>query len=96
MYSTIAALSSSVPTISIGYSMKARGINKDIFKHLDWLLPVSELNAETLLGKMQKLLSCKEAVREHLDNTIPEIQKKSLLAGDYVAEVLEANIAPLK
>lgn len=95
-HSTIAALSSSVPTISIGYSMKARGINKDIFKHLDWLLPVSELNTETLLGKMRKLLSCKEAVREHLDNTIPEIQKKSLLAGDYVAEVLEANIAPLK
>ena len=30
-HSTIAALSSSVPTISLGYSLKAKGINEDIF-----------------------------------------------------------------
>jgi len=40
-HATIGALSSGVPTISIGYSLKSRGINRDLFGHTDYVLDLS-------------------------------------------------------
>ena len=43
-HSTIAAYSSNVPTLVIGYSVKSRGIAKDLFGTYDnYVLPVQEI-----------------------------------------------------
>jgi colanic acid/amylovoran biosynthesis protein len=88
-HSTIASLSSHIPTLSLGYSMKATGINKDIFGDLSWLLPVSSLRPDEFVKKMNELNSNRESIKEHLQKVIPTIQERALSAGDYVAELLE-------
>ena len=88
-HSTIASLSSHIPTLSLGYSMKATGINKDIFGHLSWLLPVSSLRPDEFVIKMNELNSNCESVKGHLQKVIPRVQQRALSAGDYVAELLE-------
>lgn len=87
-HTTIASLSTCTPTISIGYSMKARGINKDIFGHLDWLLPVGDLNPKSLLEKIKIFLSEEKNIRTELKQKIPVFKKRALSAGDYLAEIL--------
>lgn len=86
MHSTIAALSSCVPTLSLGYSMKSIGVNEDIFGHLNWLLPVENLNPENLLAKMDEIMQSETSIKTHLETTIPAIQEKSRLSADFVME----------
>lgn len=52
-HSTIAAYSTCVPTMVLGYSVKSKGIDKDIYKgKYNLLLPVQELNDSSSLLKM--------------------------------------------
>lgn len=88
-HATIAAFSTGVPTISIGYSAKARGINHDLFGHLDWLLPVQELSPAVLQERTAHLLSKEDEVRESLAQALPGIVSRAEKAGDFLAEVLE-------
>ena len=87
-HATIAALSSCVPTISLGYSMKSSGINKDIFGHADWRLPATELTPDMLVGKVKELLSGEDDVRRQLEASIPTIKERAYSAADHVAELL--------
>ncbi|SFU66687.1 polysaccharide pyruvyl transferase family protein [Butyrivibrio sp. M55] len=49
-HSTIAAYSSNVPTLVIGYSVKSKGIAKDLFgTYKDYVLPVQKLASENAL-----------------------------------------------
>ncbi|MCD4675633.1 MAG: polysaccharide pyruvyl transferase family protein [Desulfobacula sp.] len=89
-HSTIAGLSSLVPTLTIGYSAKGRGINQDIFGNHDWLLPIDKFGPETLLEKFHDLYSNEEKLRETLSDRIPYIQKQSFMAGKYVDDLLNA------
>jgi polysaccharide pyruvyl transferase WcaK-like protein len=65
-HATIASLSSSVPTLSIGYSVKARGINEDLFGHERWLIDHLTVDPQLLAAKLRELLSEADAVRAHL------------------------------
>jgi colanic acid/amylovoran biosynthesis protein WcaK/AmsJ len=85
-HSTIAALSSCVPTISIGYSSKAKGINVDVFGHTDWMISNEELVPEVLLEKLQKLMGEEQQVRTYLEEMMPRYQDKARLAGKYLVE----------
>lgn len=88
-HATIAALSTQTPTISIGYSLKARGINKDIFGHLDWLLPIEDMTPSSLLRKTEDLLSKREEVRAHLQIAMPNIVTRAKEAGQHLASLFE-------
>lgn len=80
-HSTIAALSSCVPTISIGYSVKAQGINHDIFGHLNWLISLEELSAERLSEVVCALNDQLSAVKQELTSKMPAYQERSWNAG---------------
>ncbi|PKK85494.1 MAG: hypothetical protein CVV63_05160, partial [Tenericutes bacterium HGW-Tenericutes-8] len=54
-HATIAAFSQNVPTISLGYSMKARGLNDEIFDSRDYLIEANEFNLDTLNSKFTHL-----------------------------------------
>ena len=86
-HSTIAALSSHVPTLSIAYSLKAKGINRDIFGHLDHCIHVSDLTTENFTEGLRALLANESALRAHLQSRIPELQARALSAGAILRKV---------
>ncbi|MEY3219316.1 MAG: hypothetical protein RIT27_673 [Pseudomonadota bacterium] len=90
-HSTIAALSSHIPTLSIGYSAKAIGINQDIFGHTDYVLPIKALSFNSLVEKFNIMIEKNLEIVETLKKRIPEIQKKSNLSGVYLQQALAAK-----
>ncbi len=77
-HSTLAAISSCVPTICIGYSMKARGISKDVYGHLDWLIKGQDLVDTSILGdRMASLYERESEVRSHLERMNPIFQQRT-------------------
>jgi len=91
-HSTIAALSSCVPTLSFSYSIKSVGINEDIFGSQKWCLGPNELDPEHIAEKFTALMDEADEIKKYLSRRIPEIQKRALSAGKYVREILEENI----
>jgi len=89
-HATIAALSTFVPTLSIGYSIKSRGINKDIFGHCDYVIPLDRLQPDALAQSLVALLGDAQNVRTHLSEIMPQYKQKAWNAGKLVAELLEA------
>ncbi len=80
-HATIAAYSSLVPTLVVGYSVKALGIAKDLFPDRDTselVFPVQKLSDKNdLLNAFQRLQDDEESIREHLAKIMPEYQKKA-------------------
>ena len=77
-----------MPTLSIGYSLKARGINRDVYGHLDHCLSIADLTPAVFAERLQALFATEWAIRTHLAVRIPEIQSKALSAGARLREVL--------
>ncbi|PYG88200.1 polysaccharide pyruvyl transferase WcaK-like protein [Ruminiclostridium sufflavum DSM 19573] len=88
-HATIAAYSTCVPTLVIGYSVKARGIAKDIFGSEDrHTLPVQKLEQENQLIHAYNSLSAQESdIRQHLSSFMPEYIGKAYKAGEYVRKL---------
>ena len=78
-HATIAAYSTCVPTLVVGYSVKARGIARDLFGTEDgYVLPVQELSAPDQLSKsFAALYGKREAVHDHLSRTLPAYLAKT-------------------
>lgn len=86
-HSTIAALSSYVPTLSFAYSIKAKGINKDIFGHDNYCMSPEELSPETVAKRIESMLEKEEEIRSELKAVIPKIENEALLAGKILQEI---------
>lgn len=80
-HSTIAALSSGVPTISITYSVKARGINRDIFGDEWMVVPTPQLSCASLTTAFGQLVEREEEVRARLNVAIPKLQESIISAA---------------
>lgn len=87
-HATIAALSSEVPTISIAYSIKARGINLDLFGHERYVLPTPELNVETLMEHFLRLICDESDIREALAAKMPDWKLRGRISGELFAKML--------
>ncbi len=87
-HSTIAALSTGVPTLSIGYSIKAQGINKDLFGHNDYVLNVANLSADLLFDKFMKLLSAEHKIKNILLIQVSKIKELANKNIEYLKEIL--------
>lgn len=90
-HATIAAYSSCVPTLVVGYSVKARGIARDLFgTEENYVLPVQSLKEpEDLMKGFRWLLEREEAVRTRLQSLMPEYVKKALETGREVDRLWE-------
>jgi len=62
-HSTIAALSSGVPTISIAYSVKAKGINRDVFGNDRYVLDAPYVSKESLIERLTWLWNEERNIR---------------------------------
>ena len=78
-HSTIAAYSSCVPTLVMGYSVKARGIARDLLGTEEGnVLPVQNLRTPLDLTKsFQDLMDRENAMRSHLRQVMPEYRQKA-------------------
>ena len=85
-HATIAAYSSCVPTLVVGYSVKARGIAKDLFgTEEQYVLPVQKLQEpEELLQAFRWLLQNEETQRNHLTEIMPGYIKRAKEAGELI------------
>lgn len=87
-HSTIASLSMLVPTITIGYSVKAFGINRDIFGHDEFVIPVEGLTAELLEAGAARLLRERREIGTVLKRRVPELRALALSGGKFLAAIL--------
>ena len=89
-HATIAAYSSCVPTLAVGYSVKAKGIAKDIFgTYENYVVPVQTLaNTDDLITAFKWLRVHEEDIRQHLNIFMPTYIKKAAQAGDIVYSLM--------
>lgn len=76
-HATVAALSQSVPTGSIAYSVKALGINRDLFGDTRYVLPTPDVSFDTLWAQLDLLIADETRIRGLLDARIPEWKQKA-------------------
>lgn len=77
-HATIAAYSSCVPTLTIGYSVKSRGIARDLFgSEENYVISVQSLQKDDdLANAFSWLLEHESSVREHLQEIMPAYQAR--------------------
>lgn len=90
-HSTIAAYSHCVPTLVLGYSVKSRGIAKDLFgTEENYVLPVQKLvNTDELVNGFKWLLSNESTIKQHLLDVMPEYIKKAYRAKESFESLLK-------
>lgn len=90
-HATIAAYSSAVPTLVVGYSVKARGIARDLFGTEDnYVLPVQTLSdPQQLIGAYEWIMTREEEIRARLKKIMPDYCAKAASAGDEVRRLWE-------
>ena len=83
-HATIAAYSNCVPTLVLGYSVKSRGIARDLFGSEEhYVIPVQGMNDPGALANgFDWLLEHERDIRRHLENVMPGYQEKAYNAID--------------
>lgn len=91
-HSTIAAYSTIVPTLVVGYSVKAKGIAKDLFPNYDvdnLVFPVQKLSEkEELKNAFKWLQEHEEEIRKHLSDIMPSYIDNAYKSGKIVEEII--------
>jgi len=90
-HATIAAYSTCVPTLAVGYSVKAKGIAKDIFgTYENYVILVQSLQYEDdLIKAYQWFCDHENEIRTHLHNFMPSYIEKAWQAGEVIKKLLE-------
>ncbi|WLR42791.1 polysaccharide pyruvyl transferase family protein [Bacillus carboniphilus] len=84
-HATIAAYSSYVPTMVLGYSVKSRGISHDIFGETKLVLNIHDnFNESTIIKGFQELMRDEEVIKKKLKESIPKMKGLSYQAVDYL------------
>ncbi|MFR5683620.1 MAG: polysaccharide pyruvyl transferase family protein [Clostridia bacterium] len=85
-HSTIAAYSSYVPTLVLGYSIKSIGIATDLFGDSQkYVIPVSSLKEKNLLvQEFQWLQNEQENIKKHLKERIPQYIEDAYQFGNLL------------
>jgi polysaccharide pyruvyl transferase WcaK-like protein len=89
-HSTIAAISSCVPTLSLAYSRKARALNQDVFGKQVYCLQPSEVTPVGISQRIAHLLVQNETIRHYLALALPSIKQKAFAAGANLRQIIES------
>ncbi len=97
-HATIAAYSSLVPTLVVGYSVKARGIAKDLFgNHEHYVEPVQKLTEEEqLLAAFLWLYEKEENIKNQLEKIMPSYIERAKEVGDKLQELMKDSLESLE
>ena len=85
-HATIAAYSTCVPTLVVGYSVKSRGIAQDLFGTDEgYVLPVQGLKSQNdLKYSFQRMMENEQDQKNRLINVIPGYKELAASAADYI------------
>lgn len=90
-HATIAAFSTGVPTLSIAYSIKAKGINRDLFGDTRLVLDTPAVGLDTLRQGVKQLHAEEADIRALLAERIPLWKQRAALPVDALASILGAR-----
>ncbi|GAB6435270.1 hypothetical protein bcgnr5372_55280 [Bacillus luti] len=89
-HATIAAYSNYVPTIVLGYSVKSKGIAKDLFGEEKLVLGIEEIsNSETLKAVFNEMVEEEAEIKQKLQQSMPTIKKRSYKAVEYLYDLVK-------
>ena len=89
-HASIAAYSTGVPTLVIGYSVKSRGIAEDLFgNYQDYVLPTEELVGDQLINKFKYIDENKEKIKEILKEKMKIVKKEAKNLYNQMIERLD-------
>lgn len=88
-HATVAAWSTGVPTISIAYSVKAKGLNKDLFDTLDYVLETPRVARDSLWSAYCLLVQREEPLRALLAERIPVWRDRALKSMDVLERAIQ-------
>lgn len=83
-HATIAAWSTGVPTLSLGYSVKARGLNRDLFGDERFLLDTKKITLDALVTGLSILQEHERATRALLADRIPKWRERASTVADLI------------
>lgn len=86
-HATVAGWSQHVPTVSIAYSIKARGLNQDLFDSLDHVLDTPKVDRDTLWASYERLASREADIRSLLQERIPQWRAKAAHSAELLAGI---------
>ena len=87
-HATIAALSSCVPTLSFAYSIKAKGINRDIFGNEEYCISPDKLTPELVTQKIESMLETKDLITNDIRKKMPSVLEKAMYAGNLLKNLV--------
>jgi polysaccharide pyruvyl transferase WcaK-like protein len=88
-HATIAAYSTLVPTTVIGYSVKSRGIAKDLFgTDNEYVIPVGDVQENTLVEAVKRLIEKNNELRDYLVDKMPEYKELAYSAGKSLKDII--------
>lgn len=92
-HSVIAAYSTGVPALALGYSVKARALARDIFgSDEDYVIPVQKVNDSDVLTKaFIKLMDREQGIRADLSDFMPDYIKMAAGNADVMARLLSGG-----
>ena len=87
-HATIAAYSTLIPTLVLGYSIKSKGIAIDIFGEEKLVMSIKEISdSQKLIAKFEEMKSQENEIITQLANSIPKIKQLSQKAAHYLFEL---------
>ena len=91
-HATIAGFSTGVPTLSLTYSQKGLGLNRDIFGDERYVVDVRTVrDVREPSTVLRRLCEQREAVRLHLRRQHPILARRAEAGAEYVAQIIEEN-----
>jgi polysaccharide pyruvyl transferase WcaK-like protein len=90
-HATIAAFSTAVPTLSLAYSAKARGLNQDLFGSQDYCMGTADMaRPANVVNRLKRVLDEADSIRTRLRQALPGIMDRAYSAGPLLRRLIEA------
>jgi colanic acid/amylovoran biosynthesis protein len=91
IHAAIAGFSSGIPTISLGESRTAVGVNRDVFGTDDYLVVEREIEPGKVVERARRVLEREADLRSTLLRRAEELKKSAAAAGHKLQEILAAQ-----
>ena len=88
-HANIASFSSSIPTVSLGYSIKSRGLNLQMYGNEDLLLYKNEINPTSVQKKVLQCLTKRTEISTQLLTVNKNIEALSIRAGHILVDYIK-------
>ena len=86
-HATIAALSTGVPTVFLGYSIKSRGISLDVLGNENSTIDGREITTHNLCKIFEQTIANESTIRGIISRNLPLIKMNAMKAGEVLKKI---------